>query len=62
MSRHIADRREPAGAAKTRAFLDIARRDAGPHPATQALLKKPRNDVEDSRMKEYLRIERGHLA
>lgn len=62
MTRHIADRREPSNGQKTRAFWDIERKSGELHPAVRALMQKTREPVEASRLKQYLRIERGHSA
>lgn len=61
MSRHITDRRTPTTGDKTRAFLDLARKDT-PHPATKVLARKPREQGTGNRVVQFLRIERGHNA
>ena len=65
MTRHIADRRSPPEAGRVKQFMELARREGseGSHPATQALLRRSRLGSETARrVKEFLRIERGHQA
>lgn len=65
MTRHIADRRSPPEPSRVKQFMELARRDGseGSHPATQALLRRPRSGSQTARrMKEFLRIERGYQA
>ncbi|MDP3341713.1 hypothetical protein [Frigidibacter sp.] len=65
MTRHIADHRSPPEAGRTKKFIELARREGneGSHPSTQALLRRPRLGGETARrVKEFLRIERGHQA
>lgn len=61
MTRHIADRRMPTSGAKTRAFLDIARKEA-PHPAVTALTRQPRASRNGEKTIQFLRIDRGQTA
>ncbi|MFN3294087.1 MAG: hypothetical protein ACK4S2_08665 [Gemmobacter sp.] len=61
MTRHIADRRLPSTGDKTRAFLDIARKET-PHPAVVALTRQPRGPRNGEKTTQFLRIERGQTA
>ncbi|MFC7702739.1 hypothetical protein ACFQXB_00840 [Plastorhodobacter daqingensis] len=63
MSRHVIDKtpRENSGA-RLRSFLAIAR-ESGQHPAIRALSQRPAERAAPGRrVKEFLRIERGHTA
>lgn len=68
MTRHIADKQKAATGARLRRFLQVERthRDEGDHPAARALTRRPRKGSAPSgslaRLKQYLRIERGHDA
>lgn len=57
--RHIADKHQAAGQEKTRAFYEIARRERPVHPASMALLRRPRAEGEEVRLREFARIARG---
>ncbi|MDP2087106.1 MAG: hypothetical protein Q8K20_18080 [Gemmobacter sp.] len=61
MSRHIADRRTPTSGDKTRAFLEIARKEA-PHPAVIALTRQPRSPRKGDKTAQFVRIDRGRTA
>lgn len=61
MTRHIADRRMPTSGDKTRAFLEIARKQS-PHPAVTALARQPRAARKGEKMAQFLRIDRGRTT
>jgi hypothetical protein len=61
MTRHIADRRMPTSGDKTRAFLEIARKETQ-HPAVMALARQPRAPRKGEKTVQFLRIDRGHTA
>jgi hypothetical protein len=61
MTRHIADRRSAPGQDKTRAFLDIARKET-PHPAVVALTRQPRGPRKADKTVQFLRIDRGRTT
>ncbi|MBC7137174.1 MAG: hypothetical protein H5U17_00245 [Defluviimonas sp.] len=65
MTRHIADHVSPPEAGRVKQFLKLARREGGEgsHPATRALLRRPRlGSGTARRVKEFLRIDRGQRA
>ncbi len=63
MTRHIADHDRGAGSRLGR-FTAIARKaqPEGSHPAAKAALRKPAATAENRRLREFIRIARGHLA
>lgn len=63
MTRHVIDHaHQPDKGNRTRTYLEMDRR-AGMHPAVRALHQRaPDRAEENSRLKEFVRIERGELA
>lgn len=63
MTRHVIDHaRRTDEETRTRTYLEMDRR-AGMHPAVRALHQRaPERSDENSRLKEFARIERGELA
>jgi hypothetical protein len=61
MTRHIADSRTPSAGARARRFLEVERKqgDAGSHPASQALTRRPKDLDDTRRVQEFVRIARG---
>jgi hypothetical protein len=63
MSKHVIDHRKPSTGAKTRAFMTLDRRSEDKvHPAAQTLHQRGQSARGDSRMRQFLRIERGQTA
>lgn len=64
MTRHIADRREPDHGGRVKHFvaLDRAVAPEGSHPASRKLARRPRQESQPSRIRQFLRIERGITA
>lgn len=63
MSKHPMDRRKPSTGEKTRVFLGLERQATDRlHPATQALHQRGTTERGDTRLRQFLRIERGHSA
>lgn len=65
MSRHLADHRAPTKGARARNFWKLEREqgEEGTHPASVALSQRPENrESDDTRVREFLRIDRGSRA
>lgn len=64
MTRHIADRKESQSPSRTRRFVQVERVQGadGSHPATKAVIARPRVSDGGRRVAEFARIARGHLA
>lgn len=60
MTKHVLDRPRSASKPRAEAYADAARRD-GPHPATTALLKRPRTEG-PARTRAFLKIARTGTA
>lgn len=62
MRRHVLDTdRLRKGAGRAAAYLKLDRA-VGPHPASLLLQHRTRKGKPDMRLKQYLRVERGHSA
>ena len=61
MSRHPLDHQDGASPSRPERFAEIERKRAaeGSHPATKAVLKRPKARTEGTRLKEFSRVERG---
>ena len=63
MGRHIADHRG-ASSQRTQRFAEVERSQGpeGSHPATKAVIARPKDRDDARRVQEFLRIERGEEA
>ncbi|SLN33172.1 hypothetical protein [Roseisalinus antarcticus] len=62
MSRHVIDKpRQPMSAERTRQFLNLQRAQ-NPDRASLMLQRRMRKRPSQTRVREYLRIDRGNLA
>jgi hypothetical protein len=64
MTKHVTDKpRVPQASRRLKTYTAIERDEAGPHPQTAALQKRPKGIAAGSkRLKEFTRIERGGRA
>lgn len=64
MSRHIADRRHAHGDTRLKRFTDVERHDGadGSNPAARAAHERPATRSAETRLKQYVRIERGQTT
>ncbi|MDO9524170.1 MAG: hypothetical protein Q7J57_01305 [Gemmobacter sp.] len=61
MTRHVADKRTPSDGGRTKAFLDIERKQGAEeaHPSVQALTRRTRGASGSEGLRQFLRIARG---
>ncbi|SPH23630.1 hypothetical protein DEA8626_02696 [Defluviimonas aquaemixtae] len=64
MSRHAVDRRKSPEGGRLKNFIEVEKNsgEEGTHPASKALSERPVKRAEAKRLREYVRIERGHKA
>jgi hypothetical protein len=64
MSRHIVDHRKSPEGGRLKNFVELERAhgEAGSHPAAKALHERPVTRDKSSKLREYVRIERGETA
>ncbi|MDW4549026.1 hypothetical protein R5H32_06655 [Defluviimonas sp. D31] len=64
MSRHAVDRRKSPEGGRLKNYVEVEKThgEEGTHPATKALHERTTERNNDAKLREYLRIERGHRA
>ena len=64
MSRHLIDNRAAPAGGRAKHYLDIEKHsgDDGTNASAKALHSRPAARGSDARLRNYLRIERGHTA
>lgn len=64
MTRHIADRKSGRSTTLARRFAEVERAQGaeGSHPATKAVVSRPRTAASGRRIVEFARIARGRMA
>ncbi len=62
MSRHIVDRRKSPEGGRLKHYVEVEKTqgEEGSHPAAKKLQQRPVERNKDAKLREYLRIERGH--
>lgn len=62
MSRHIVDRRKSPEGGRLKHYVEVEKTqgEEGSHPAAKELQKRPVERNKAAKLREYLRIERGH--
>lgn len=64
MARHSIDNRKSESMTRLHRFAEVERRQGaeGAHPAAKALIARPRGEQAATRIRQFLRIARGHSA
>ncbi len=64
MSRHSVDHRKSTEGGRLKNFIKVEKNsgEEGTHPASKKLYERPAERGDAARVREYVRIERGHKA
>ncbi|MBV0913596.1 hypothetical protein [Anianabacter salinae] len=64
MTRHLIDHQRPSDTSRVVRYAALERLtgDEAAHPKIEMLLRRRKGESDGSRIKQFLRIERGHLA
>jgi hypothetical protein len=62
MTKHIADHRTAPDTPRQQHFWALAKHEGATHPAIRALTQRPTPQADDTRLQQFLRIERGQTA